>query len=435
MSEPSKALSRRADPRLHIMMFFQYAVWGIWVPILALYFKTPVAEGGLGFNGYEIGMILGTAMAVGTVLAPFIGGQLADRHFSTQRFLAVSMLIGGAINWVLADQTGFWPWLILSTIYAIVYMPTIGLTNSLAMSHLSDSKRQFPGVRVWGTIGWIVVAWVFPMVWLQSDLSFRWLPPFFKGVDLPNATSRIADALKASGLLSVVYGVFCLFLPDTPPNRNAKQRFAFAKAFGLVRHRSVLVLILATLPLAVIHKIFFLQAAPFLQSIGLDKGYIMPAMSIGQFAEIAVMLFLGLMLSRLGFRWVLFIGAFSYVLRYALFGMTDLPMWATICSLAFHGLIFAGIWATSFMYIDRMAPPDVRHSAQTGFIIIQLGMGPIIGAWLNGFLESRFTTDGVLNYQLFWWTCAAIGLVAAIAMAALFRDESKDPAAVSGGEE
>ena len=425
--------TRRADPRLHVMMFLQWAVWGIWMPILALYFKTPVADGGLGFNGYEIGMILGVAAAVGCVLAPFIGGQFADRYFSTERYLAVAMILGGAINWVISYQHSFWAWLVLSVLYAIIYMPTIGLTNGLAMAHLSDSKRQFPRVRVWGTVGWVVVAWAFPMIWLQSGLTFQWLPPFFKGADLPDATSRIADALKASGVLSLVYGVFCFFLPHTPPNRKAKQKLAFAKAFALVKHRSVLVLILATLPLAVIHKIFFLQAAPFLKSIGLAQGHIMPAMSIGQISEVLVMVCLGLMLARMGFRRVLFVGAFCYVLRYGAFAVPGLPPGLVVASLAFHGFIYACLWATAFMYIDRMAPPDVRHSAQTGFVIVQLGAGPIIGAWLNGFLEARCTTGGVLNYQLFWLVCAVIGLVAAAALVALFRDESARPPVANAG--
>lgn len=416
---------RRADPRLCVMMFLQYAVWGIWLPILPSYLKADVSAGGLGFDGYQIGWILATAAAVGAVVSPFIAGQFADRYFATERYLAAVMLLGGAINWIISYQTSFAAWMALSILYAIIYMPTLGLTNSLAMSHLSDARRQFPRVRLWGTIGWISVAWFFPIMFLQQNVEFSPLPPFFTGDDRPDATARIVYALRASGVISVVYALFCLWLPHTPPKRAAPERLAFAGAFRLVRHRSVLILVVASLAVAAIHKIYFLQTAPYLESIGLKTIYIMPAMSIGQMAEIAVMAFLGLLLTSLGFRRVLSLGAFSYFLRYAVFGTTWLPAEAIVASQFLHGFCFSCSFAAAFIYIDRIAPPDVRHSAQTGLTLVLLGVGPIIGGWLNGFLEEISTVEGTLDYSRFWYSCAAVGLVSALTLALLFRDETE----------
>jgi len=426
MSEQPTA-PKRIDPRLCIMMFLQYAVWGIWMPILPVYLSSDPANGGLGFSGHQVGWILATALAIGTMSAPFIAGQIADRYFASQRYLGVCMLLGGGVIWTLAYQESFAVWMALATAYALIYMPTLGLTNSLAMAHLDDTERQFAKVRLWGTIGWIAVAWFFPMLWLVDSVEFQWLPPFYDNNDVADATARIADALKASGILSVGYGIFCFFLPHTPPRPDAVKRLAFAGAASLLRYRSILVLVLAWLPLAAIHKIYFLQTSPYLKSIGLSESYIMPAMSIGQFAEIAVMAILGWMISYLGFRRVLMLGAGAFLLRYGIFGTIELPLGLIVAAQFLHGFCFACAWATAFIYIDRMAPTDVRHSAQTGFIIIQLGIGAILGGELNGLLEWLYTTGGEVDYRLFWYTCAGIAGACGLAIALAFRDQAAVP--------
>jgi nucleoside transporter len=411
--------------RLSVMMFMQYAVMGIWLPILSRYLQASRVEGGLEFTPTQVGWILGLAGACGALTAPF-AGQIADRWFSTERLMAVLMITSGVIKLATAYQTGYIPWLLLSIAYSVVFVPTLALSNSLAFAHMEDPDREFPVVRVWGTLGWIAVAWVFPMVWLQSGLHLSWKPPFLVGEEMADVTLRLVDSLKGAGIISIVYGLYCLTLPHTPPKREAPEPLAFLKAFRMCRLLSFAVLMAAGFVVAAIHNIYFIQTAPFLQSIGVRDADILPAMSLGQFAEIGVMAALGLLLKRLGFRRVLTVGAAAYVLRYAIFGTTDLPVWIIVASQTLHGLCFACFFAASFIYIDRLAEGDVRHSAQTVFGIVLFGFGPVAGGWLNGTLANTFTRpDKSINYAGFWYTTAGIAMVAVLAVAIAFRDQAK----------
>ncbi len=414
------------NTRLGTMMFLQYALWGAWLPVTARYLSASTAEGGLGFSGSEIGMILGLAGSIGAVAAPFIAGQIADRYFSTERILAALVIIGGVVKWITAYQTTYSAWLILSIIYSVVYMPTLALSNSITFAHMKDPDSDFPKIRVWGTIGWIAASWAFPMIWLQTDLSLQMMPPFIVGPEVVDVTSRLADALIFSGIISVTYGVFCFMLPHTPPKRDAVEKLAYKKAFQLFSHSSFTVLVVASLAVSIIHQIYFLQTGPFLSSIGLKDSQIGPAMTVGQFAEIAAMAYLGFFLKRLGFRQVIFLGVLAYAARYAVFGTVDLPIWVMVVSQALHGICYAFFFAGAYIYVDRIADEDVRHSAQTVFGIIILGGGPVIGGWLSGFLQEKFTVEGVFNYAPFWYTLSAVGFAAAIFFVLMFREQLKE---------
>jgi len=407
-------------------MFLQYALWGAWLPVTARYLSATVSEGGLGFSGSQIGMILGLAGSIGAVAAPFIAGQFADRYFSTERILAFLVFTGGLVKWYTSYQTSYSAWLYLSILYSILYMPTLALSNSITFSHIENREISFPKIRVWGTIGWIAASWVFPMIWLQQNLSFQLMPPFISGPEVPDVTSRLADALKFSGIISMAYGIFCFMLPHTPPKQHAVEKLAFKKAFELFNYSSFTVLVLASLAVSIIHQIYFLQTGPFLSHIGIKDSQIGPAMTIGQFAEILTMAYLGYFLKRLGFKKVIFIGVLAYFARYAIFGTVILPVWVMVLSQAFHGFCYAFFFAAAYIYVDKIADEDVRHSAQTVFGIIILGGGPVIGGWLSGKLQEIFTTSGIFDYSGFWYTLSAMGLVTGLLFFFLFTSQLKE---------
>lgn len=430
--------------RLSLMMFLQYAVWGVWLPVLATYLQSPTSEGGLGFTSGQVGLIVGAAGSIGAVTAPFIAGQFADRYFSTEKFLAVLLVLGGTVKYTLSLQDSFAAWLILATLYSVLYMPTLSLTNSMAFAHLNNSDQEFPRIRVWGTIGWIAASWLFPMIWLQSELEFQALPPFFVGTEVPDATARLADTLKVSGILAYLYAGFCFLLPNTPPKKDGVEKLAFKKAFSLLSHKSFAVLVAASLPIAVIHQIYFMQTGPFFENqLGMLVTYIAPAMTVGQFAEIGFLALLGALLLRIGFKWTITIGALAYFSRYAIWGVISLgdasgpsvdaagqfvwttPLMIGVFSQILHGLCYACFFASAFMYVDRIADDDIRNSAQTVFGIIILGLGPIIAGPFLGILGNVFGEAGVVtNFAGMWFTLATIALLTAALVAFAFEDET-----------
>ncbi len=413
--------------RLSLMMFLQYAVWGAWLPLAGRFLKAGTDVGGLGFDDTQIGYILGVAASLGAIASPFIAGQVADRYFRTERCLSFLLIAGGITQWILAEQSSYQAWFWLTIIYSLLFMPTLALSNSLAFAHIKDADRDFPLIRVWGTIGWIAASWIFPMIWLQTNLKLTAIPPFLVGQEVENVTARLVGSLQFSAIIAWFYAVYCFTLPATPPKKDGVEPLAFVKAFRQFCQPTLLVLLLASLIVSSIHQVYFLQTSPFFAHLGIQDSSIGPAMTIGQFAEIFVMALLGFFLKSLGFKRVLIIGASAYVARYGIWGTTSLPVEVIVISQILHGVCYACFFAASFIYVDRVVPVDVRHSAQTVYGIMILGGGPILGGKLNGWLGETFLNNGLEppSYTGFWWTLAGIGAATMLILLISFQDKTR----------
>jgi nucleoside transporter len=418
--------------RLGVMMFLQYAVWGVWVPILPIYLQGSTDDGGLGFTDGQVGTLLGVAASIGAITAPLIC-SLADRRFSAERFLACLLFFGGLTKIATAFVTQFEAWLLLSIAYSVLFMPTLSLSNSVAFANLKDREKEFPYVRVFGTFGWIAASWIFPWVFLQSDLKLTALPPFLVGVEHADATARLANALIVSGVVSMLYAGYCFLLPHTPPKKEGIKSVAVFKAFGLLRYPSVLIVVLASLPISIIHQIYFMKAGPYLtDAIGLKTSFVAPAMSVGQLFEIIVLAGLGLLLKRLGFRLTLMIGGLGYVFRFGIWGLVALSddvgsvgMTLAIGSQFLHGFCYACFFAAAYIYIDKLAAEDIRNSAQAVFGIMILGVGPVFSGGAMNLLSGWFGDgNNVTNYSGMWFALSGVALVTTILLFLLFRDQS-----------
>ncbi|MEY2784833.1 MAG: hypothetical protein RL277_1040 [Planctomycetota bacterium] len=377
--------------RLSVMMFLQYAIWGAWLPFLWSFLS-----GARGFAPEQIGNMF-AAGAVGAILGPFIAGQIADRWFATEKFLALSHLLGAALIWNLATIASYEGFLLFSLLYGMVYAPTMALTNSLAFHHLTDRDAQFGKVRLWGTFGWIAVGLAMGQ-WLAHAHA-------------ADVVAGKADAFRLSALLGVAMGVYCMTLPHTPPARGARRNATF-EALGEIRRQPLLMLFLLAVPVSCIHQFYFVHTESFLGArqaaapeffktiFGEGGGGLM---TVGQMSEVAVLGLIPFFARSLSRKSLLAIGLIAYALRMALFAHVDaLPfpvMGTLLAGIALHGLCFGCFIFVAFMIVDENTSSDVRASAQNLFNLVIIGIGVIVGSKLAGSIAAWASAGGSMDYQ------------------------------------
>ncbi|MGY8643851.1 MAG: MFS transporter [Verrucomicrobiales bacterium] len=417
-------------PRLCLMMFLQFGIYGLWLPIAGKFLTASVEQGGLGFSEGQMGAIVGIAASVGALCSPLIV-QFADRRFPAQRVLGILMMIGGVLKISVYPQASFLAWLLLSISFTLMFMPATAICNALAMRHLENPSRQFPGVRAWTAVGWVLMGWTFSLVFLKTNVSGSWLPPFFKGDDVPLVLGEMKKSVLWSGIIAFGYGAWAFFrLPNTPPVESKSQRAAVADAFALLKNPSIAALLFVTLIISPMNTLYFMQCGKFLSEAGLDSAYILPAMALGQICEIIMYIVLGRVLPKIGFKAVLTLGIAAYAFRFFLFGMIGIPMWLIILGLGVHGLCYAFFTSTCFIYMNKIATKDVANTAQSVFNFIWYGIGPLIAVALN-FSLSRLFANGKkfahAEFQGFWWSLGGISLVGMIVFLLTFRAKSDSP--------
>jgi nucleoside transporter len=375
-------------PRLSVMMFLQYAIWGAWLPIL-----WPFLADHRGFNAGQIGWIFAFG-AAGALLAPFVAGQIADRYFSTERFLAFSHLAGAVLIWQLAGIRSFFGFCVFSFEYSILYAPTMPLTNSLAFHHLDDRDRQFGKVRVWGTIGWIAVG-IAVGQWLLHRHTPSGPGVTAEMVKAAQAAGR-ADAFRLSSILGVAMGIYCFFLPHTPPAKGETKNATF-EALGEVKRNPLLTLFLVSIPISCIHQFYFVHTSGFLSAfqnkaasainsiLGVGGGGLM---TIGQMTEIVVLASMPVLAKRFSRKALLLVGCAAYALRMAIFAYVDAlpfpPIPVLAVGVALHGVIFGCFIFLAFMIVDEETSADVRASAQSLYNLVIVGLGIIVGSLISG---------------------------------------------------
>ena len=382
--------------RLSAMMFLEYVIWGSWLPLLALYLSDV-----LRYTGWEIAWIFAT-QAIAAVVGLFVGGQVADRFMSTEKVLAVSHAVAGLSMFALAFTQAFWAFFALMLVYQLVFMPTLSLTNAIAFYHVRDAQKDFGRIRLWGTIGWIAASWPFYFL-LQGK----------EGAALHAALPSI---FWVSGLASFALAALSLmFLPATPPAKTASTASAPLAAIRLLAIPAFFVLFVVTFLDALIHQAYFQLTSPFLSRAGLPANWIMPAMSIGQIAEIGTMAILGWVIARLGWRMTMAVGIAAHAARFFIYAIGD-PLWLMVAVNIVHGMCYAFFFATVYIFVDENFPRDARASAQGLFNLLILGIGPFLGSLLWGALGDRLLTpEGQVDFQTLFLVPAWLG-VAAVAL-------------------
>jgi nucleoside transporter len=412
--EPVALRRERVGLRLSIMMFLQFAVRGVWMPYLTTYLIAPRVGGGAGFTGGQAGWIIAVS-SLGAVTAPLVAGQVADRYLNAERALGLLTFIAGVSSLFLARATTFQLFLILAIVNSIAYMPTISLSNSLSFSNLDHAEKQYPVIRAFGSLGWIIASSLFTMLWLNTS-------------DAKTNTHRIADSLLVAGVIAIAYAIYCVVaLPATPPKKDRQHPLAFARAFVLLKHPGFLVVMLTALPIAMVHQAYAMRIAPYLRDdVHMPLSWIGPALSLGQWLEIGFLFVLGLFIKRLGYKRVLLIGCLAQLARFTIYATThSMPL--IVLALALHGMCYAAFFATAFLYVERVAPADIRHSAQTVFGIVILGLGPVAAGLFNQYFDRFVLPSGAQQYHQFWIAQAAVGLSASLLIAFAFPKEVEPP--------
>jgi nucleoside transporter len=398
------------------MMFLEYGVRGMWYPFLANYLAASRGDHGLGFTSGQTGWVLGFAGALGGVTAPILAGRVADRYLNAERALAILHCIAGALLFLNASSTTFSGFLLIMILFSIAYAPTQALTNSLALSHLDDREHQFPRVRLWGTLGWIISSALFTFVVLRSPVH-------------ATNVGRIPQAMRAAGAMAIVYAAYAFFLlPKTPPADSEPGPILPVRALRLLKNRSVLVLSLVAIPVAAIHTAYYLNIGPFLSDVvGIRLKMVGPTLAIAQLSEVGCLFILGQMLKRFGYATILTFGITAQALRFAIFAIN--PPASIVCvSLALHGIAFACFFTTATLYIERVSPPEIRHSTQIVFGLIMFGIGPALAgpyAALFDRMMIQTSTGPLPDYRVIWWTQAAIAVACALGVPLLFRADRR----------
>ncbi len=392
--------------RLRLMMLFQYAIWGAWYVTVGTWLGQT-----LHFSGTEIGAIAGTT-AIGAMISPLFAGLLADRWFDTRGVLAALHVLGAALLVFAAQQHAFGVLYATLLVYSLSYMPTLALTTSLAMRHIDDPREEFGAIRVFGSIGWIVVGLVVGAAGIEAT----------------------ASPLHLAAGLSIAMAVYCLTLPATPPlarNQRFELRQALPlEALHLLRGRSMAVFALASFLICIPLQFYYAFTNLFLNEVGVVNAA--GKMTGGQMSEVLCMLLIPWFFRRLGVKYMLAVGMLAWVVRYVMFafGTPDELMWMLWLGIILHGICFDFFFVVGQIYIDREAPPALRAATQGLITFITYGLGMFVGSWLSGLaVDAYAATDaqGIVAHQWrpIWLTAAGFAAGVLVLFLLLFKDRER----------
>jgi nucleoside transporter len=389
--------------RLSVMMFLQFAVWGSWYVVFGNYVLGEPSKGGLGFSGAQNGSLYGT-MALGAIISTMFAGQLADRLMSSEYIMALFHLVGAGLLFLMSrlhDYNALW-WTALA--YALLYNPTIAISNSISFRNVPDSTRDFPTLRVLGTFGWIV-----------ASMSVDWV--------LPKGATSTNKPLVMAAILSAVLGLFSVALPHTPPTGKKGDALPFLRAFGLLKDFGFAVFFTVSFVITIALAFYYALAAKFVESAGIVR--VPTVMSLGQWSELGFMLLLPFALKRLGMKWVLAVGMGAWALRYGLFSIGQ-PLALVVLGVILHGVCFDFFLAAGFIHTDNKAPASIRGSAQSLFTFLTYGVGMWIGSVLSGKIVNRYTINEVAkiyDWRQIWMIPAVGAAICLVLFILLWRDK------------
>jgi len=388
--------------QLSSMMLLQYFVWGCWYVTMGTYLVV-----NLKFTGDQVGQAYGT-FAIAAMISPFFVGMIADKYFSTERLLGSLHLIGAVLLFAISQVESFWSFYILLLVYTLCYTPTIALSNSLSFSQLKDPGAEFPGIRVLGTIGWIIAGLIIGFLGIEDKATFF----------------TIASAISA------VLGVYCFTMPHVPPKKD-KEKKTFAQILGLdalklFKEKDFAIMIISSVLICIPLMFYYSLTNLFLNESGMTNAA--GKMTMGQMSEIIFMLVMPFFFKRLGVKKMILFGMFAWIVRYLLFafGNNEALVMMFYLGIILHGICYDFFFVTGQIFVDKRAPENLRSSAQGLITFATYGLGFYIGSISSGkILDIYAFKDNLHNWEMIWLVPALFSVLVLIFFAIFFKDKVK----------
>ncbi|MBO9573453.1 MAG: nucleoside permease [Chitinophagaceae bacterium] len=384
---------------LSFMMFLEYFVWGSWYVTMGTYMSANLES-----SGVQIGAAY-SALAIATMISPLFVGIIADRYFSAQKLMGTLHLLGALMLFLatkIENNTAFY-WVIL--VYSLLYMPTIALSNSVAFNQMSDPGKQFPLIRVFGSVGWIAAGLLIGKLEIE----------------------KTHYTFIMAAIVSALFGIYSFFLPDAPP-KGKQSDASVSKAIGtdaliLLKNRSYLIFFISAILICIPLAFYYGFANLFLVEKGMENAA--GKMILGQVSEAIFILAIPILFNRIGVKNMLLLGMTAWILRYAAFahGDIDANAWMLYAGIILHGVCYDFFFVTGYMYTEKKAGQKIKNSAQGLFTFATYGLGMFIGTWFSGFIVDYYKTGTTHDWLHIWIVPALIAIAVLIFFVFLFREK------------
>jgi nucleoside transporter len=383
---------------LSSMMFLQYYIWGSWYVTMGTFMSKY-----LGSSGIQIGAAY-SALAIATMISPFFVGMVADRYFAAQKVMGLLHIIGGILLFMASKITtnGAFYWIIL--LYSLAYMPTIALSNSVAFRQMTDIGKQFPPIRVFGTVGWVISGFMISILGIeQTPLTFY-----------------------MAAIISVVLGLYSFVLPNTPPQENisstAKSVLGM-DALVLFKDKPYLIFFIAAIFVCIPLSFYFGFANLYLNQSGMENTA--GKMVMGQISEALFILAIPFLFNRIGVKKMLLIGMTAWILRYICFAFGNMGanLWMLYTGIILHGVCYDFFFVTGYMYTEKKSNERIKSAAQGLFTFVTYGLGMFIGTWFSGFVTNAYSDGQVYQWRNIWFVPAYIAVAVLICFIFFFREK------------
>ena len=397
--------------QLSTMMFLNFFIWGAWFVTLGTFLgKT------LNASGKEIGWAYLT-QSIGAIIAPFIIGLIADKFFSAQKILGILHIVGGILLWFASGAQNFGSFYPYILAYMILFMPTLALVNSISFRQMTNPSKEFPFIRVLGTIGWIIAGLAISI--------FGW--------DKQGSETLLANTFKMAAVAAVLLGLFSFTLPATPPLKKGLKTsvgdILGLDALRLLKNKSYLLFFIASIAICIPLAFYYNFTNLFLNEKGMQSTA--GIQSLGQVSEILFMLLMPFLFIRFGVKKMLAIGMLAWGVRYVLFayGNIDANYWMLILGIVLHGICYDFFFVTGQIYTDNLAGEKFKSAAQGLITLATYGVGMLIGSLVSGPIVDAYKTSGGHDWKSIWLIPAAIAVVVVILFLLLFRNNNKNAVA------